>query len=167
MAEIPTLLHKVQRLIVAVLLVYVALVSTHLGEFWPFSIYPMFSRGGHPWVRSLVRDVTNTPDSLLWRAQSEDTLPGDPFALGPAGINENDLSNFVSKSKEWDQERIDGMRKLFGSSLQLRSLMIYYVEGRLDQDRQISVKYRPFILMLPDSTTIDKDLAERHRDMLP
>ena len=39
---------KAGCLLVSLFMLQTLLVSTHLGEFWPFSIYPMFSRGGHP-----------------------------------------------------------------------------------------------------------------------
>ena len=46
------------------------LLPSHEGEFWPFSIYPMFSQAGNPWTRAMVLDVTTTPDAELWEKQS-------------------------------------------------------------------------------------------------
>lgn len=37
------------------LVVYGLLVAIHLGEFWPFSIYPMFSQTGNPWTGAAER----------------------------------------------------------------------------------------------------------------
>lgn len=57
-----------------VLVVYALLVATHLGEFWPFSIYPMFSQAGTPWTRAVVRELPSQTDpdtlSMDWRSCS-------------------------------------------------------------------------------------------------
>jgi hypothetical protein len=50
------------KVIGIILLIYAVLVASHEGEFWPFSIYPMFSQAGNPWTRAMVIDVTDLPD---------------------------------------------------------------------------------------------------------
>ena len=161
---------RIKRLLGGSFIVYALLVATHLGEFWPFSIYPMFSRGGYPWVRSIVRDVTPTDtqaaqaggdplalaltDSLFWEGVDIDRLEGIPFPLEPAGINQNDVANFVSKSTDWNERRIAAMRKIYGDILDRQSLLVYRVDGRLLEDRSVDVVYTPYILMTPDTTVI-------------
>ena len=78
-------------------LAHAGLVATHRGEFWPFSLYPMFSRAGRPWTRALVRHVP--PESLLLeRSYSLAALPGEPIALDALGIPQNDLSSIVQRA---------------------------------------------------------------------
>lgn len=55
--------HK--RIIGIVLLINILLVSTHRGEFWPFSIFPMFSQAGNPWSRGVVENVRDTTRANL------------------------------------------------------------------------------------------------------
>ncbi len=148
----PPLYQKSLRILAGVFVVYALLVATHLGEFWPFSIYPMFSRGGHPWVRSVVREAPGEPSDALWQPRrSPDALPGRPYPLAPADINQNDIANFVSKSDSWDAGRVNALRKVFGEILHDRSLLIVRAEGRLDA-QTVTVAYTPFILLTPDTT---------------
>lgn len=148
------------RMLSAVLVVYAALVVTHEGEFWPFSIYPMFSRGGHPWVRSIVREVPPTPDdAALWQPVAFETMPGKPYPLNPTGINQNDIANFVSKSDTWDAGRVGAMRKVFGDALTTHTLLILRADGRIAEADSIAVTFTPFILLTPDSTYFNPNLS--------
>ncbi len=155
----PVLYRKSLRILAGTFVVYALLVSTHLGEFWPFSIYPMFSRGGHPWVRSVVREAPAHPSEALWRPRTApDALPGRPFPLDLAGINQNDVANFVSKSDVWDAARVKAMRKVFGEALHDRALLIVRAEGHLD-DNAVTVAYTPFLLLTPDTTFFNPSLS--------
>ena len=58
-----TFRRKALRITLGTLIVYALLVATHLGEFWPFSIYPMFSQAGNPWSRAVVREMPPGTDS--------------------------------------------------------------------------------------------------------
>lgn len=155
------------RLLVSLLLLNTLLVLTHLGEFWPqerhhelgefwpFSIYPMFSRGGHPWVRSLVREVPD--DSISWHPGSFDDLPGTAYALNDVGINQNDIANFISKSKTWDATRVAGFRSVFEGDLADKYLLILRADGSISGD-SVSVTFTPFLLLGPDSTYFNPHL---------
>jgi hypothetical protein len=136
------------------LAVYMLLVATHLGEFWPFSIFPMFSQAGNPWTRALVRRVPNEqPDKQLWNAVTLDQLPGKPLRLAAEGVNQNDVSNFVSKTPMWDEQRLRGLRKLLETSRGDETLLVYRVRGRLDQDT-VKTTAEPLILFTGDTTFI-------------
>jgi hypothetical protein len=155
----PSAFRRAKRATLVTLVVYVLLVATHLGEFWPFSIYPMFSRGGYPWVRTLVRDVSD--ESLIsWEPSDLTEIQGDPFAMGSTGINQNDVANFVSKSGTWDEEKTLALRTLFGAHLTESSLLLYRVEGRLSDAREVGIEYEPFILLSPDSTVFGHRIEE-------
>lgn len=142
-----------RRLLGGTFLVYALLVATHLGEFWPFSIYPMFSQGGNTWTRALIRDVSEVPGSNLWQTVFEDDdLPGDPYPLGLTDINQNDVANFVSKTRVWNADRVVALRKIFGETVDERSLLVYRVQGRLSEGREVEVTYTPFVMLAPEDT---------------
>ena len=161
------------RLLLGILIVYTVLVLLHLGhfgsvwppqetrhelgEFWPFSIYPMFSRGGHPWVRTHMREVADASDPQLWQTRSFTDLPGTPYALGPRGINQNDIANFISKARTWDARRVAGIRSVFEEDLRHKNLLIYRADGTIAGD-SVSVVFTPFLLMAPDTTYFNPDL---------
>lgn len=161
------------RLLVGILILYAVLVLLHLGhfgdvwppretrhelgEFWPLSIYPMFSRGGHPWVRSHMREVADASDPQLWQPRSFDDLPGTPYALGPRGINQNDIANFISKVRTWDAQRVAGIRSVFEEDLRQKNLLVYRADGAI-VDGEVSVVFTPFLLMAPDTTYFNPNL---------
>ncbi|MDX1430588.1 MAG: hypothetical protein R3282_09880, partial [Rhodothermales bacterium] len=119
------------RIVGITLLLYLVLVGTHLGEFWPFSIYPMFSQAGQPWQRAVVRDVTDEP--LEWRSVAVGDLPGRAYPLKAAGVDAIDLANFVSKTTAWNERRVGGLRSMLQADrLGDRTLMVYRVRGYLD-----------------------------------
>ncbi len=151
-------LHKAKRLMSGTMLVFALLVATHLGEFWPFSIYPMFSQGGRTWSRAIVREVV-TADSAMWRTVSVDDLPGTAFPMDISGANQNDLANFVSKSSTWNAARVGALRSIFGESSAGRSLLVMRAEGRLDEDRQVQVTYTPYMILSPDTTVFNPTLT--------
>jgi len=142
----------------ATLLVYASLVATHQGEFWPFSIYPMFSRGGFPWSRVLVREVPNAPAVDEWQVLSLDELPGAAFALEPAGISTNDLANFMARTRDWNEDRIRDLTYLFRDAIRDRSLLILRVDGRIDTSDSVRIAATPFALLTPRATVINPSL---------
>lgn len=154
------MLKKGKYLLAGTILVYGLLVATHQGEFWPFSIYPMFSQAGNPWTRSLVRDVTN--DSPSWSVKTKAELPGSTFAMNEVGINQNDLANFISKTENWSEQQVKGLRKYFEEKLEQQSLMIYKVQGKLSEVKSDSVvvTYTPFIYLRSDTTIFNPRLFE-------
>ena len=150
---------KASRLLIGMFIALALLVSTHLGEFWPFSIFPMFSQGGNPWTRSLVRELPELPSSaFLWRTVSEQDLPGTPYALASVNANQNDIANFLVKSKTWDSQRVHAMLKMFGSDTETKNLLIMQVDGRITAGDSVDIVYTPFLLITPDSTYFNPTL---------
>jgi len=151
------------RIVGGVLVVYALLVATHLGEFWPFSIYPMFSQAGTPWTRAVVRELPSQtdPDTLSWEAVSLQELPGAAYPVAPKGINQNDVANYVSKTDRWTDERVRGLRSLFTKGRTLSSpLFVYRVRGELEADT-VSVTATPVLLFEPDTTQLNPSPAAR------
>jgi hypothetical protein len=135
------------------LVIFAVLVATHLGEFWPFSIYPMFSQGGRTWTRALVRDVANVPDSLVWQTTGFNDLPGKPVVLPDYGVDQIDYSNFMSKTKEWDAKRVQALRDMFKEeNLQGSKWLAMKVSGQLEGADSVVVEALPFWLLTADSS---------------
>lgn len=145
------------RLIGIVLAAYALLVATHRGEFWPFSIYPMFSQAGTPWTRSLVHKVPDDT-SFSWTAKRLGNLPGEPFPVAQRGINQNDVANYVSKTETWTRKRLRGLRSIFDASYDFRSpLLVMRVRGQLVED-SVVVTTTPLILFSDRGTTLHPSL---------
>lgn len=148
---------KALQLVGAVLVAYALLVATHRGEFWPFSIYPMFSQAGTPWTRSLVRQMPNDRNPS-WDTTSLQALPGTAFPLEARGINENDVANYVSKTEAWTPARLRGLRSIFAGSYDFStSLLILRVRGELVDD-SVSVTATPLLLFTADTTRLNPSL---------
>lgn len=147
------------KIVCATLLAYAFLVATHLGEFWPFSIYPMFSQGANPWTRSIVMDVSMTDDLHKWEVMEIDQYPGEPVVLNQYGIDQIDLANYVSKTENWSSNRLQGLRTMFGEDLIVqKKLMIMKVNGLIHEDNNITMEAVPFILLESDSTYLNPNL---------
>lgn len=148
---------KALRILGVVFVLYAVLVATHRGEFWPFSIYPMFSQAGNPWTRALVRQV---PDegSVSWEDQSIDALPGTPFAVEERGIAQSDLANYVGKTERWTTQRIRGLRSVLSGRYDFSSpLLVMRVRGRLVDD-SVAVVATPVLLYSRDSVRVNPTL---------
>ena len=145
-------IQKATRALLLTLAVYTVLVATHLGEFWPFSIFPMFSQAGNPWTRAIVRQVPDNPyGNGHWQTVGTDELPGQPLRLTEQGVNQNDVANFVSKTRSWDQQRLRGLRRLLGVPGSNQALLVYRVRGRLEENA-VETTAEPLILFAPDTT---------------
>lgn len=154
------MVRKGKNILIGTLIVYGILVATHLGEFWPFSIYPMFSQAGNPWTRSLVREIPDSEwnDWQVWNQKEE--LPGSQFALNQVGINQNDLANFISKNTDWPENRIRGLRKYFSSEIDDSNFLVFKVRGALSPSNPDSVvlEYTPYIFISKDTTIFNPEV---------
>ncbi len=140
--------------------VVLVLLATHLGEFWPFSIYPMFSRAGRPFTRSVVRELA-PGEEYRAGAYAEPELPGKPFGVVPAGISQNDVANFVSKTAQWTPERAGGLQHLFGDHLRGdRRLLVFAARGELVGDRA-RVEFTPIIELTAAESIVVRPPARR------
>lgn len=138
---------KANRTLLAVLVFSGVLVATNLGEFWPFSIYPMFSQGGNSWSRALVREF-EPDESISWETSSLDTLPGDPVSVASYGVDPIDLANFVSKTDIWSEERVHALdRMFFGEDDVRKRLLVFRVNGRLETDDEVVVESVPYVFL--------------------
>lgn len=150
-------LRRAGYLLIGTFLIYGLLVATHRGEFWPFSIYPMFSQAGNPWSRAVVRDISDDTRPPPWTPSSRQHLPGEPFALQNLEISNIDLSNFVSKTDTWTPKRVQGLHSQFHASLSDHTLLVMRVNGRMVEDSVI-VEYVPYVYLDSDSTALNPKL---------
>lgn len=134
-------------------LCYAILVSTHKGEFWPFSIFPMFSQAGNPWSRGVVQNIHDKDDTDIWKTQPLREIRDDVVSLEKLGVNPIDYANYVSKTKTWTDERIQGLRDV----IQIQNyphdqLMITRVRGKFIENDSIYVEAIPLFLITSDTT---------------
>ncbi|WP_018126688.1 hypothetical protein [Balneola vulgaris] len=142
-------------------LIYGFLVATHEGEYWPFSIYPMFSKAGQPWTRALVRDMANVPEVEIWETTNLDSLKGNPISMRAIGVDQIDYSNFVSKTKNWNSQRISALRTMLGNEdVNSNTWMIYKVKGQLIGSDSVEVKAIPYLYFKRDTTLFNPSLPK-------
>lgn len=140
------------KIIGILFLVHALLVATHEGEFWPFSIFPMFSQAGNPWARAMVLDVSELDDSEMWEEQAY-PLPSDEdvVSLRSLGIDQIDYSNFVVRTTDWTDSRQLALHSMFGAeSLKNKKWMIVIVRGALTDSDAVESTVEPVILLTED-----------------
>lgn len=149
------------KIIGVILLFYGVLVGTHKGEFWPFSIYPMFSQAGNPWTRAIVLDVTNVPDDEVWQPRTLEGLQPDAVPIGNYGVDQIDFSNFISKTENWTTGRRDALRSMFSpDEIGSARWMASKVHGRLVGPDSVVVIIQPFLMVTADSVYMNPQLDE-------
>lgn len=144
---------KHKRIIAGILLVNILLVSTHEGEFWPFSIFPMFSQAGKPWSRGVVEQVTDTTRADLWQTKPISVIEDRILPLKKYGIHEIDFANYVSKTKTWDKKKINGLRTTFQIDRYPGQMwMATRVAGYIDEQDSVIIQAIPMFLFTADTT---------------
>lgn len=147
------LFKKHKKILAAILLINILLVATHEGEFWPFSIFPMFSQAGNPWSRALVIEVDNASEEQLWESFSLEEINGRFISLYGHGVDAIDYANFISKTKEWNDRRVKALRDLLDAeSLGDKKWLIARVDGHLTESDSVVVSTVPLFLLTADST---------------
>ncbi len=143
------------------LLVYAILVASHEGEFWPFSIYPMFSQAGNPWTRAIVIDVTDLNEEEIWHSYSLEDRAAGVVPVRSYSVDQIDFSNFVSKTQNWTDSRRAALITMFGpNQLEDRQWMVSKVKGEMIGADSVSIRIVPFIKLTSDSTLLNPNLPE-------
>lgn len=148
-------IRRAGRFLAGTLVVYGLLVATHLGEFWPFSIYPMFSQGGNDWSRAVVREVPMRDYTVSWDTTQLGALPGKPLALRSVGVDNIDLANFVSKTEAWTPQRVDALRRLFGGATDEHRYVVFRVNGKITERDSVVVEFVPYVALGPDGASLN------------
>ena len=137
------------------------LLATHKGEYWPFSIYPMFSKAGNPWTRAIITDVSSIDETELWRTTSLTEIQGIVVEIEDAGVDQIDFSNFVSKTKDWNSVRVQALRTMIGEhNFEREDWMVFKVHGKLVGNDSVNVESTPYLLFRSDTTIFNPNLTE-------
>ncbi|ACY49615.1 HTTM domain-containing protein [Rhodothermus marinus] len=144
---------RARRALAVVLVLYAALVGTHAGEFWPMSVFPMFSRAGQPWTRAVVRALEATEPVRWDTLQAPATLPGRPFPLNTTALDPVDLINFVTHPEPWDARRRQTLQQLFGPELEGRRLLVLQVQGAPSAEG-VQLRYVPILVLTADTVQV-------------
>jgi len=141
----------------SVLTLYALLVASHEGEFWPFSIYPMFSQSGNEWSKSLVAEIENERMVIDWKPRTISDLHGDVLPLNRIGLNQNDLAEILTRTERWSDARIAHVRQFFGDLLQEQAFVVYMARPELKGKGRgnLHVAYTPWLYFYPDSTYVN------------
>lgn len=149
---------KSGRVLLWIFVISSVFLATHKGEFWPFSIYPMFSQAGRPWHRAIMRDYTAVPDSLLWKESRIEDLQGEPFALEDYGIEGPDIAKYIAINRNWDARGRNNFRKVFLKHLHGRRLAALRLDGTAMGD-SVRVVATPVLLITADTTVLNPKLG--------
>ena len=132
-------------------LAHAGLVATHRGEFWPFSLYPMFSRAGRPWTRALVRRIPQDSLSRLQPSYPVAALPGEGLALDALGVPQNDLSSIVQRAEAPGADaRAAALELLRELPCEAGPFVVFGVRGALTADA-VSVSAVPVLTLTCDA----------------
>ncbi|SMO42798.1 hypothetical protein [Fodinibius sediminis] len=142
-----------KRIIAVVLLLNILLVATHEGEFWPFSIFPMFSQAGQPWSRGVVENVQDTTRADLWQTKPIEEISNRILPLEDYGIHEIDFANYISKTRNWDRPKINGLRSTFQiDEYPGEQWMPTRVVGAINDEGSVVIRAIPMFLFTADTT---------------
>lgn len=152
---------KGMKIIGIIFVIFALLVAPHEGEFWPFSIYPMFSKAGNPWTRAMVTDVTGYEDNMIWEVHSLENLRGEPVPVSQYGVDQIDYSNFISKTQNWTERRRLALIRMFGAeNIGERQWMASKVHGKMVGEDSVTVEVQPFLLFTADTVYMNPNLDE-------
>lgn len=150
--------NRVGKILGISILVFGLLAASHKGEFWPFSIYPMFSKAGNPWNRAMVQQYA-PDDSLNWTMLPIEELTGKQLALKSVSVDPIDFANFINKTKVWDEKRLEALRSQFYRvDFANTKLVCYRVHGEINQDGDVVVEADPYVILSANQTLVNPKL---------
>jgi len=147
-------------------LLSMVLVASHKGEFWPFSIYPMFSQAGNPWSRALLIEIEPEDTTTIWAEKTLDKVEQQNVVpVKSLGVDQIDYSNFISKTERWTPGRINALKTLFPEQrLEGRTVMATKATGKLIRDDSVSVVLLPMFLINADTIRVNPVISIEHPD---
>lgn len=144
---------KHKKILFWVMLVNILLVASHEGEFWPFSIFPMFSQAGNEWSRGVVEQVSDSTRADLWQTKSIKEIEGRILPLKDYGIHEIDFANYITKTKVWNEKRLNGMRSTFQIDQYPGEMWLATkVQGYMNEEDSVVIEAIPMFLFTADTT---------------
>jgi len=140
---------------------YAALTATHRGEFWPLSIFPMFSLAGRPWRRALMVALSDAGEPVRWSPTTLDALPGAPVSTTSVGLSTNDMSKFVQLPDRWDAARVATLREFWEPLLdEGEALLLLRADGHLTEDGSVSTQLTPLVVLRPHGHEVNPHLEQ-------
>lgn len=153
------------KLIGWLFLLSTVLVASHKGEFWPFSIYPMFSQAGNTWNRALLIEVSPYDTTNIWSEKSIESINQHVVPVKELGVDQIDYSNFISKTENWTPGRLSALKKLFTENvLQGRMVMAAKATGKLTDGDSVSVVITPMFLIDSDTVRVNPNIPIHNTD---
>lgn len=146
-----------------IFLLNLLLVGTHLGEFWPFSIFPMFSKAGQPWSRAMIVEVPLSdsyadPEAMLWEPMDIDIQDLKAISLDERGIDKIDFSNYVGKTERWTPSVVSGIGIMIPDRPEEgMAWLVLKVRGRMDEG-VVSVQGEPMVALTADTVVLSPNL---------
>jgi len=154
------------KLIGCLFLVSTIFVAAHKGEFWPFSIYPMFSQAGSSWSRALLIEIEPDDIASMWAEMPLDSLnQHNVVPVKQLGVDQIDYSNFISKTERWTTGRINALKTLFPEQqLQGKTVMAAKATGKLVLEDSVSVILMPMFIISADTLLVNPVLTNHPSD---
>lgn len=142
------------------------LVASHKGEFWPFSIYPMFSQAGNTWNRALLIEVSTDDTTGIWETKPIHSIDKNSVvSVKELGVDQIDYSNFISKTKDWTPGSIAALKTLFPeSALQGKRVIAAKATGKLAANDSVSVVITPMFLISTDTVRVNPKIPIHNTD---
>ena len=113
----------------------------------------MFSQAGNPWSRGVVENIKDTSRTNLWRTKALSKIDKRILPLEEYGIHEIDYANYISKTKNWDTDKINGLRSTFQIDQYSDQMwMASRVVGSLNEHDSVQVRAIPKFLFSADTT---------------
>ncbi len=145
---------RIVRVLALLVSLKAVLVATHAGEFYPMSIFPMFSQAGKPWTRIVVRELAAT-DTLYWDAvEDPQFLPGQAFALKATGIDPVDFGHLVLGLHARDSLYLAVLQRFGHTYFEGRRLLILQAQGRLDAG-DVHLTFTPLLVLTGDTVILN------------
>ncbi|MTI88609.1 MAG: hypothetical protein FH748_11630 [Balneolaceae bacterium] len=113
----------------------------------------MFSQAGNPWSRGVVERVTDSTRTDLWQTKPIEAIENRILPLKDYGIHEIDFANYISKTKNWDKGKLNGLRTTFQIDKYPGEMWLATrVRGYLTEEDSVVIEAIPMFLFTADTT---------------
>lgn len=113
----------------------------------------MFSQAGKEWSRGVVEQVNDSTRADLWQTKPLEEIEGRILPLKDYGIHEIDFANFITKTKVWNEKRLNGMRSTFQIDQYPDEMWLATrVRGYMNEEDSVVIEAIPMFLFTADTT---------------
>jgi len=101
----------------------------------------------------VVEQVSDSTRSDLWQTKSITEIEDRILPLKDYGIHEIDFANFITKTKVWNEKRLNGMRSTFQIDQHPGEMWLATrVRGYMNDQDSVVIEAIPMILFTADTT---------------